>query len=128
MTYGRRIYCTPMTKRLLMLKFPRLSKTAEFVTLEPDCPLHVQPEDGSPEFCVTAIDANHCAGAVMFLFTSAIFGSILHSGDCRMDAPALRRLQDALHGQRLDVLHLDCTFAAERRVRCRVHAVVHALA
>ncbi len=37
---------------------------------------------GSVSITVTAIDANHCPGAIMFLF-EGYFGRILYTGDFR---------------------------------------------
>lgn len=54
----------------------------------------------------------------MFLFTNhEVFGTYLHTGDCRFCGKALddlRDLRDELGDQKLDVLHLDCTFANYR--------------
>ncbi|CAH9142889.1 unnamed protein product [Cuscuta epithymum] len=73
-------------------------------------------EDPDGKFMVTAFDANHCPGAVMFLF-EGIFGNILHTGDCRLTIECLRRLPEKYVGKKgreprcpLDCVFLDCTF------------------
>lgn len=56
---------------------------------------------------VTPIDANHCPGAVMFLF-EGYFGRILHTGDFRCHAA---HLAHAALREPVDALFLDNTFA-----------------
>ncbi len=59
-------------------------------------------------------------GAVMLLF-EGIFGSVLHTGDCRLTRDCLNQLpakyvMNAAHKGRtntLDCLYLDCTFGKE---------------
>jgi Cft2 family RNA processing exonuclease len=41
-------------------------------------------------FTVMLMDAAHCPGAVMFLFKSARFGTVLHTGDFRFSKAMLR--------------------------------------
>jgi len=57
---------------------------------------------------LTLIDANHCPGACMFLIES-YFGTILHTGDFRFDPLILQHF--ALQNKKIDVLHLDDTYA-----------------
>ncbi|KAL8215977.1 hypothetical protein R6Q57_022814 [Mikania cordata] len=73
-------------------------------------------DDPFDAFTVTAFDANHCPGAVMFLFEGS-FGNILHTGDCRLTPECLQRLPEKYLGKisrepkcRLDYVFLDCTF------------------
>lgn len=74
-------------------------------------------DDPTGAFSVTAYDANHCPGAVMFLFEGE-FGSILHTGDCRLTSDCVQNLPlkyIAKKGKenvcRLDFVFLDCTFS-----------------
>lgn len=76
-----RIYCSPVTARLLAHEM-RLQSA-----------ICVLPADESVTIegvRVTAMDANHCPGSIMLLFevprkgsAGAVFDTILHTGDCR---------------------------------------------
>ena len=72
-----------------------------------------------PKFRVTLIDANHCVGAVMFLFESAS-SAILYTGAIRAEPwwvnsivqdPSL--LPYAMGVKKLDTIYLDTTHAAD---------------
>ncbi|KAJ1266833.1 hypothetical protein BS78_07G009000 [Paspalum vaginatum] len=103
------VYASRLTVLIALRIFPQLDRAA-FVELEVGAPpLRVPDPDG--DFTVTAFDANHCPGAVMFLFDGP-FGAVLHTGDCRLTPDCL----SALTARRIDCLFLDCTFA-----RCPLH-------
>ncbi|GAB2283145.1 hypothetical protein Dimus_017674 [Dionaea muscipula] len=107
------IYSTLLTKSLLLLYYPQLDESL-FVGIEVGESIVLNDPDGS--FTVTAFDANHCPGAVMFLFEGK-FGNILHTGDCRLTLECLQKLPQKYLGRkgrnpkcRLDYVFLDCTF------------------
>ncbi|KAK9291781.1 hypothetical protein L1049_019731 [Liquidambar formosana] len=107
------IYSTHLTKSLLLQHYPQLDESF-FVGIEVGQSVVVNDPDG--DFCVTAFDANHCPGAVMFLFEGN-FGNILHTGDCRLTPECLQSLPEKYIGKkgkeprcRLDYIFLDCTF------------------
>lgn len=107
------IYCSPVTKALLLRKFPRLTCV---VALEIG-PIHWVSlnEDHSEGVNVGFMDANHCPGAVMVLFRGKM-GTILHTGDfryCREMAES-DILKDS-RGEKLDIdiLYLDNTYCAQ---------------
>ncbi|KAM0878055.1 hypothetical protein ACQ4PT_035100 [Festuca glaucescens] len=106
---GDTVYATKLTMRLALQRVPQLERGA-FVEMELGKRLVVRDPDG--DFSVTAYDANHCPGAVMFLFEGQ-FGNILHTGDCRLTSNFVQNLP--LKGQenncRLDNVYLDCTFS-----------------
>ncbi|XP_065023917.1 uncharacterized protein LOC135649469 isoform X1 [Musa acuminata AAA Group] len=111
---SRPIYATRLTKNLALHYFPRLDDSL-FVEIEVGESVVVDDPDGA--FSVTAFDANHCPGAVMFLFEGR-FGNLLHTGDCRLTPDCLQNLplkyivkkgrETLCH---LDYLFLDCTFS-----------------
>ncbi|KAJ7546170.1 hypothetical protein O6H91_08G028100 [Diphasiastrum complanatum] len=121
------LYCTSISAALLLAKFkgldPALLHVLEVgVTALIDCP---HEDDGScvPVLLeVTAIDAHHCPGAVMYLFRGE-FGCILHTGDFRWDvningcsnfSERKEQVEALLGGDRIDYLYLDNTFCNPR--------------
>ncbi|CAO2210410.1 unnamed protein product [Urochloa humidicola] len=101
------VYASRLTVLIALRIFPQLDPAA-FVELEAgDPPRRVPDPDG--DFTVTAFDANHCPGAVMFLFEGP-FGAVLHTGDCRLTPECLSAMMPLL-SRRIDYLFLDCTFA-----------------
>ncbi|KAL3528078.1 hypothetical protein ACH5RR_012734 [Cinchona calisaya] len=107
------IYSTLFTKALVLRYYPQLDDVL-FVGIEVGKTLIVDDPDGN--FAVTAFDANHCPGAVMFLFEGR-FGNILHTGDCRLTPECLQSLPEKYVGKKgkaprsqFDYVFLDCTF------------------
>ncbi|CAL4960144.1 unnamed protein product [Urochloa decumbens] len=111
---GGTVYATRLTLSLALRHFPQLERW-EFVEMEVGRTVAV--DDPAGAFSVTAYDANHCPGAVMFLFEGQ-FGAILHTGDCRLTSDCVQNLPMkyiAKKGKenicRLDFVFLDCTFS-----------------
>eukprot|EP00042_Codosiga_hollandica_P033233 m.219811 g.219811 ORF g.219811 m.219811 type:complete len:188 (+) comp54140_c0_seq1:83-646(+) len=99
------IHCSPITKRILMHKFAIPS--SQLIELEVGERRIVRLDsEGQVTMCVTAIDANHCPGAIMLLF-QGYFGNILCTGDFRYSSAMLPYLQ-SIH---IDLVYLDTTFA-----------------
>ncbi|KAL3698166.1 hypothetical protein R1sor_012242 [Riccia sorocarpa] len=121
---NRRIYCSDITRLLLLRRFPKL-ESAEFVILEiGETKLILDDEES---FTVTSFDANHCAGALMFLFEGN-FGNVLHTGDCRLTDDCLKNILGKYKAQQcvLDCVYLDCTLGRERlRIPSKQEAFQH---
>uniref|UniRef100_A0A8C6PVV7 5' exonuclease Apollo n=1 Tax=Nothobranchius furzeri TaxID=105023 RepID=A0A8C6PVV7_NOTFU len=75
---NRPIFCSPTTATLLKLKLQVKEKWIHPLELSEPHLLHLD-EINKEKLSVTLIDANHCPGAVMFLF-EGYFGSILYTG------------------------------------------------
>nr|XP_020503915.1 5' exonuclease Apollo [Labrus bergylta] len=102
----RPIYCSPTTATLLRLKLQVKEQWIHPLELgEP----HMLPLDdiSKERLTVTLLDANHCPGAVMFLF-EGYFGSILYTGDFRY-TPSMLREPCLRTNITIDVLYLDNT-------------------
>ncbi|KAF3340763.1 5' exonuclease Apollo [Carex littledalei] len=107
------IYATRVTINIVLNYYPQLDE-AIFVEIKVGETLVINDADG--DFSVTVCDANHCSGAIMFIF-EGIFGNILHTGDCRLTPDCLLDLQlkyVTKRGKetvsRFDFIFLDCTF------------------
>uniref|UniRef100_A0ACD6AI67 Uncharacterized protein n=1 Tax=Avena sativa TaxID=4498 RepID=A0ACD6AI67_AVESA len=115
------VYASRLTVLIARHIFPQLGPDA-FVEIELGAAVLVQDPDG--DFTVTAFDANHCPGAVMFLFEGP-FGRVLHTGDCRLTPDCIQGLplryitaEEPRESQPqpppsclIDYLFLDCTFS-----------------
>ncbi|XP_044068241.1 5' exonuclease Apollo [Siniperca chuatsi] len=102
----RPIYCSPTTATLLRHKLQ--VKEQWIHPLELGEPYLLPLDDiGKERLTVTLIDANHCPGAVMFLF-EGYFGSILYTGDFRY-TPSMLREPCLRTNTTIDVLYLDNT-------------------
>ncbi|WMV53776.1 hypothetical protein MTR67_047161 [Solanum verrucosum] len=107
------IYCSRLTRTLVLQHFPQLDGSF-FVGIEVGQCIVIKDPDG--DFTVTALDANHCPGALMFLYEGK-FGNLLHTGDCRLTIECLQQLPLKYVGTpgkepkcQIDCIFLDCTF------------------
>lgn len=97
------IYTSLITKNLLILKFN--IEPSKIIDIELDKPFQL-----SEEIQVTLIDANHCPGAVIFLFeeyhNDVITKRILHTGDFRVCLNQISLLKNI----KIDEIYLDTTY------------------
>jgi DNA cross-link repair 1B protein len=99
------LFCSPISKCILEA---RLGLSHErLVALDLNKVHSIPLRRGKERFQVTLLDANHCPGAVMFLFQGT-FGTVLHTGDFRY-TPCM--LEGVLSSVSVDVLYLDDTYA-----------------
>ncbi|XP_061158043.1 5' exonuclease Apollo [Syngnathus typhle] len=103
---NRPIYCSPVTASLVKVKLRVKEKWIHPLEVG-DSYLLPLDDIGKENMTVTLIDANHCPGAVMFLF-EGYFGTILYTGDFRYSPSMLRELCLATKAT-IDVLYLDNT-------------------
>ncbi|KAF3990399.1 hypothetical protein FT663_02140 [Candidozyma haemuli var. vulneris] len=127
------IYCSTITGKLLTIRFN--IDPAFIYLMEPDVRYKVysyenseeeaQPSDSkSPGIYATPIDANHCPGAVIFLFESVSLSGestyMLHCGDFRVcpkmvSHPALRPFHiEQENPLKLDKVYLDTTYMSAK--------------
>ncbi|XP_065838693.1 5' exonuclease Apollo-like isoform X2 [Oscarella lobularis] len=99
------IYCSRITGELLKLKFD--VKPDLINVLEIDEPRLFLL--GKETMTVTAYNANHIAGSLMFLF-EGYFGTILHTGDIRYKSGMLPASLLRLKGK-IDLCFIDNTYA-----------------
>ncbi|XP_076909717.1 uncharacterized protein LOC143567097 [Bidens hawaiensis] len=105
------LFCSHLTARLFHHKFPgfdtsliRTLRIGQWHRLSTTKELHVMP-----------IEANHCPGAVMYLFRGA-FGITLYTGDFRWEVESeitqmgKNMLLNALRNDRINTLYIDNTY------------------
>ncbi|KAK7135846.1 hypothetical protein R3I94_014504 [Phoxinus phoxinus] len=102
----RPIYCSPLTAKLLQLKLQVRQKWIRPLEIG-EAHMLLLDDLGKERLTVTLIDANHCPGAVMFLF-EGYFGTRLYTGDFRY-TPSMLREQCLRNNTTIDVLYLDNT-------------------
>ncbi|KAL0027124.1 hypothetical protein WJX79_008077 [Trebouxia sp. C0005] len=113
------IYCSELTGLLLRRKWPRLSSKA----IPTDEPFSIRLSTDE-RLTVTAIEANHCPGAVMLLF-EGVCGRVLHTGDFRWEHGIQMELlqHPALTAGALSLVVLDNTYCHPRySFPCRLEA------
>ena len=109
---GGTVFCSEITKRLIELQFQDVSEHLIALPMNESVLFGVD-EDGK-HVNVTLLDANHCPGAVMFLFEGA-FGRVLHTGDFRYSPEMLASLKSHLGTEPLDLAFVDNTYALTDR-------------
>jgi hypothetical protein len=116
-----RIFCSHITRLFLLRKFNL--DPSSVIALEDNVSSAICLPHDTFFTSVTPLNANHCPGAVMFLFEGAGIpgGTCLHTGDCRFD-PKL--MLPALEGKIIDTLFLDNTYL-HRRVREPSNEALH---
>ena len=132
------VYCSPATRELLLRleKYPHRMNFAKGILetrkqhykglkrlLKPiplNAPTDIELAPGKA-IRVTLLDANHCAGAVMFLVEDSK-NAILYTGDIRSELWWVNQLTRnpvlapfTYGSRRIDMLYLDTTFATKRK-------------
>lgn len=102
------IFCSEVTKRLVLMEFKIAPE--RLIALEKGVSTAFAVDEDGVYANVTLLDANHCPGAVMFLFEGP-FGCVLHTGDFKYSPTMYKSLSDALNGVRVDVAFVDNTYA-----------------
>ena len=96
----RILHCTPITGKLMLLKYPKLVECIE------------THEIGSSfiidKVKIDVLEANHTPGSAMFLFTLPDGQKILHTGDFRAEEDIISMI---LKYSPIDNLYIDCTYA-----------------
>lgn len=107
------IYCSPTTRKLLLDQFQLSPSLVLGLEMNETHCLTFEGESDKT-LSVTLLDANHCPGAVMFLF-EGYFGRILYTGDFRYSSCLNYEMSFSLvYESVIDELHLDNTFCSSK--------------
>ncbi|XP_067283468.1 protein artemis [Pseudorasbora parva] len=111
-----KLYCSFVTKELLLSNPKYAFWEDHIVPLELDSPTHISLIDEitgeSEDVVVTLLPAGHCPGSVMFLFEGAQ-GTVLYTGDFRLAVGDAARMEYLHSGDRVkDIksVYIDSTF------------------
>lgn len=105
-SWSQPIYCSKLTGNLLCMKFSLSNDLIRPLELHSPTLIPLDPSH-TEMMTVTAIDANHCPGSVMFLF-QGYFGNILYTGDFRYSSNMF--VDSLISNVSVDVLYLDNTY------------------
>ncbi|XP_067173034.1 protein artemis [Apteryx mantelli] len=110
------LYCSPVTKELLLTSSKYKFWENRIVTLEVETPTQISLVDetsGEKEDVeVTLLPAGHCPGSVMFLFQGEN-GTVLYTGDFRLakgEAARMELLHSGTRVRDIQSVYLDTTF------------------
>ncbi|XP_019618438.1 PREDICTED: 5' exonuclease Apollo-like [Branchiostoma belcheri] len=103
------IYCSEITAKLLVHKF-HIPPALVHPLGVGESHILALDETGQETMTVALFDANHCPGAVMFLF-QGYFGSIFYTGDFRY-SPEMFDHEVLANRPPVDVLYLDNTYCS----------------
>ncbi|XP_051911027.1 protein artemis isoform X3 [Hippocampus zosterae] len=111
-----KLYCSPVTKELLLSSRKHLFWEEFIVPLELESPTQISLVDEasgeSEEVVVTLLPAGHCPGSVMFLFEGR-HGNVLYTGDFRLalgDAARMEHLHSGSRVKDIRSVYVDSTF------------------
>ncbi|XP_061418935.1 protein artemis isoform X1 [Lethenteron reissneri] len=113
---GLHLYCSPVTRELLLSNWRYRFLEQFMVAIEVDTPTQISLTDDKTkqktDLVVTLLPAGHCPGSVMFLFEGD-HGTVLYTGDFRLPRGGASRM-GALHSagriKRIKSIYLDTTF------------------
>jgi hypothetical protein len=117
-----RIICTEITRLLILNTFPDLNESLfKIIRIEEPISLWLDDYDHSlGTVTVTAFDANHVSGAVMYLLQGS-FGTVLHTGDFRYEQSTNQAkyiLSKLPPMTKIDTIYLDNTYGLYQSPKC----------
>ncbi|XP_067420668.1 protein artemis isoform X3 [Emydura macquarii macquarii] len=114
------LYCSPVTKELLLTSPKYKFWENRIVTLEVETPTQISLLDEASgekeDIVVTLLPAGHCPGSVMFLFQGQN-GTVLYTGDFRLakgEAARMELLHSGTRVKDIQSVYLDTTFCDPR--------------
>ncbi|XP_054050909.1 protein artemis [Rissa tridactyla] len=111
-----KLYCSPVTKELLLTSWKYKFWENHIVALEVETPTQISLVDETSgekeDIEVTLLPAGHCPGSVMFLFEGES-GTVLYTGDFRLakgEAARMELLHSGTRVKDIQSVYLDTTF------------------
>ncbi|XP_027535296.1 protein artemis isoform X1 [Neopelma chrysocephalum] len=111
-----KLYCSPVTKELLLSNWKYKFWENHIVALEVETPTQISLVDETSgekeDVVVTLLPAGHCPGSVMFLFEGEN-GTVLYTGDFRLakgEAARMELLHSGTRVKDIQSVYLDTTF------------------
>ncbi|KFQ29637.1 Protein artemis, partial [Mesitornis unicolor] len=111
-----KLYCSPVTKELLLTSWKYKFWENHIVALEVETPTQISLVDETSgekeDIEVTLLPAGHCPGSVMFLFEGEN-GTVLYTGDFRLakgEAARMELLHSGTRVKDIQSVYLDTTF------------------